>query len=121
MLRPANFGKNCRRDYISCRFSDTLLTEFFMSRLFYSCFSFLLISSAFSLANAQTILTCDSTSVPPIVHQEGIAERIGDIVLNCSGGMPLASVSGNLSIFLSVNVTNRVAGTTVTDIVFTMD
>jgi uncharacterized protein (TIGR03437 family) len=92
-----------------------------MSRLFYSCFSYFLISSAFGLANAQTILTCNSTSVPPIVHVEGIAERIGDIVLNCSGGMPSAQVTGNLSIFLSVNITNRVAGSTVTDVVFTMD
>ena len=92
-----------------------------MSRLFYSCFSYFLISSAFGLANAQTILTCNSNSVPPIVHVEGIAERIGDIVLNCSGGMPSAQVTGNLSIFLSVNITNRVAGSTVTDVVFTMD
>ena len=92
-----------------------------MSRLFYSCFSYFLISSALGLANAQTILTCNSTSVPPIVHVEGIAERIGDIVLNCSGGMPSAQVIGNLSIFLSVNITNRVAGSTVSDVVFTMD
>src|ERR1700693_3774722 len=92
-----------------------------MLRLFYSCFSFFLISSAFGLANAQTILTCNSTSVPPIVHSEGIAERVGDIVLNCSGGMPAAQITGNLSIFLSVNVTNRVAGTTVTDVAFTID
>jgi len=92
-----------------------------MSRLFYACFSCLLISSAFGLANAQTILTCNSTSVPPIVHVEGIAERIGDIVLNCSGGMPAAQITGNLSIFLGVNVANRVVGSTVTDVVFTVD
>src|ERR1700751_4676654 len=92
-----------------------------MSRLFYACFFCLLISSAFGLANAQTILTCNSTSVPPIVHVEGIAERIGDIVLNCSGGMPAAQITGNLSIFLSVNVTNRVSGSNVTDVVFTVD
>src|ERR1700726_4891996 len=92
-----------------------------MLRLFYSCFSFFLISSAFGLANAQTILTCNSTSVPPIVHVEGIAERIGDIVLICSGGMPAEQITGNLSIFLGVNVTNRIAGSTVTDVVFTVD
>ena len=92
-----------------------------MSRLYYSCFSFFVISSALGLANAQTILTCNSTSVPPIVHGEGIAERVGDIVLNCSGGMPAAQITGNLSIFLSVNITNRVAGTTVTDVAFTVD
>jgi hypothetical protein len=92
-----------------------------MSRLSYSTFYLFLISSAFGLANAQTILTCNAISVPPIVHTEGITERIGDIVLNCSGGTPSAQITGNLSIFLSVNVTNRVAGNTVTDVVFTMD
>src|SRR5579862_3787612 len=92
-----------------------------MSRLFYACFSCLLISSALGLARAQTILTCDSTSVPPIVHVEGIAERVGDIVLNCSGGMPAQQITGNLSIFLSVNITNRVAGTSVMDVAFTID
>jgi uncharacterized protein (TIGR03437 family) len=92
-----------------------------MLRPFYSCFSFFLIASAFGLANAQTILTCNSTSVPPIVHTEGIAERVGDIVLNCRGGMPAAQITGNLSIFLSVDITNRVAGTTVTDVAFTID
>jgi uncharacterized protein (TIGR03437 family) len=92
-----------------------------MPRPFYFRFSLLLISSAFGLANAQTILTCNSTSVPPIVHAEGIAERIGDIVLNCSGGMPAAQVTGNLSIFLTVNITNRVAGSNVTDVAFMID
>ena len=92
-----------------------------MSRLSYPCFSLFLITSALGLANAQTILTCNSTSVPPIVHTEGITERIGDIVLNCSGGNPGASITGNLSIFLSVNMTNRVAGNTITDVVFTID
>ena len=97
------------------------ITEFYMSRLFYPSFSFFLMTCAFGIADAQTILTCNSTSVPPIVHTEGLAERVGDIVLNCSGGMPSAQVTGNLSIFLSVNITNRVAGNNVTDVAFTMD
>jgi uncharacterized protein (TIGR03437 family) len=92
-----------------------------MLRLFYPSFYLFLVSSALGLANAQTILTCNSIAVPPIVRTEGIAERIGDIVLNCSGGAPAARITGNLSIFLSVNITNRVAGNTVTDVVFTVD
>src|SRR5579864_2692138 len=92
-----------------------------MSRVYYPCFLFSLISCAFGLANAQTILTCNSTSVPPIVHAEGITERVGDIVMNCTGGMPGARITGNLSIFLAVNITNRVSGRSVTDVVFTID
>ena len=71
--------------------------------------------------HAQTILTCNETAVPPVVLGEGITERTGDIVLNCSGGTPGFRVSGNLSIFLTVNITNRVVGNTVTDVVFTVD
>lgn len=37
-----------------------------------------------------------------------MAERVGDILLQCSGGSPGAVVSGNLNLFLPVNITNRV-------------
>ncbi len=92
-----------------------------MSRLLYPCFCLFLTNSAIVSSHAQTILTCNSVSVPPVVRLEGIAERVGDIVLNCSGGSPGANITGNLSIFLSVNITNRIAGNTVTDVVFTVD
>ena len=92
-----------------------------MSRLSYACFFLFLARGAFGPASAQTILTCNSTAVPPIVRSEGLTERVGDVVFNCSGGMPGAAITGNLSIFLSVNITNRVAASTVTDVVFTLD
>lgn len=38
---------------------------------------------------------------------EGVTERLGDLLLQCSGA-PGATVSGNLTIFLPVSVTNRV-------------
>ena len=67
-------------------------------------------------------LTCNANAVPPIVRGEGLTERIGDIVLNCSGGTPNANITGNFSVFLNTNITNRVtAGNTVTDVVFTVD
>ena len=81
----------------------------------------LLTISFFSISNAQTILTCSESTVPPVVKGEGITERTGDFVLNCAGGAPGAMVTGNLSIFLNVNVTNRVVGNTVTGVVFTVD
>jgi uncharacterized protein (TIGR03437 family) len=66
-------------------------------------------------------LTCNATSVPPIVRAEGITERIGDIVVNCSGGAPGAKITGNFGVFLPVNVTNRIAGTTISGVNFTVD
>jgi len=83
-------------------------------------FSAILLSCALTPAQAQ-ILTCTAGSLPPVVHVEGITERAGDIVLNCSGGAAGATISGNLNIFLNVSVTNRVIGSTVTDGIFTVD
>ncbi|MGI8743726.1 MAG: IPT/TIG domain-containing protein [Bryobacteraceae bacterium] len=84
-----------------------------------STFAFLSLSvSAFSQTQ---ILTCNATSVPPIVRGEGITERVGDIVVDCSGGTPNTQMTGNFSIFLSVNITNRISGNAVTGVVFTID
>ena len=64
-----------------------------MLRPFLICFLLFLIFGAFDFSNAQPILTCNESAVPPIVKGEGIAERTGDIILNCSGGTPAACVS----------------------------
>ncbi len=44
-----------------------------------------------------------------MVHGEGITERTGDIVFTCSGGTADATMTVDLSIFLNVNITNRLA------------
>jgi uncharacterized protein (TIGR03437 family) len=92
-----------------------------MTRLWRN-FGFIFIAcSVFGLLKAQPVLTCQSTAVPPIVAGEGITERIGDILMSCTGGTPGAQVTGNFSVFLNVNITNHVSGNTVTDVVFTVD
>src|SRR5690349_1813560 len=50
---------------------------------------------------------CAVTSVPAQVRAEGVTERLGDIILQCSGSTPGAVLSGNLSVFLPVPITNR--------------
>lgn len=52
--------------------------------------------------------TCAVTSVPTQVRSEGLAERLGDINLQCSGSTPGAVLTGNLSVALPVAITNRV-------------
>ena len=89
-----------------------------MSRPLYLCLGLTLALFQFSYAAS---LTCSQTAVPPVVKGEGIAERTGDILFNCSGGAPGAVVTGNLSIFLTVNITNRVVGNTVSGVDFTVD
>lgn len=62
----------------------------------------------FSLGlHAQTPTTCAASAAPYIVHSEGLAERMGDITLQCSGA-PGAVVTASLSVYLPVTITNRV-------------
>ena len=64
-----------------------------------------------SVAGAQPFQCTANAGVPPIVRAEGIAELVGDVVINCTGGTPTAlgaDVPGlNLRIFLNVNITSR--------------
>jgi len=56
---------------------------------------------------AQKPTTCAVTTAPTIVHSEGVAEKLGDIVLQCSG-TPGASATADLNVYLPVSITNRV-------------
>ena len=88
-----------------------------MSHVLYPLFSLVFAGSLL----AQN-LTCNAAAQPPLVRTEGITERTGDILLSCSGGTPGAQITGNLTLFLSVNVTNRIsASNTVTGVIFTAD
>jgi len=52
--------------------------------------------------------TCAVSSVPSQVRAEGLTERMGDILLQCSGSNPGAVLTGNLSVAFPVAITNRV-------------
>src|SRR5215469_12276505 len=49
--------------------------------------------------------TCTVTNTTPTVHSEGLAEQVGDISFNCSGGV--GPVSSLIVISLNTNITNR--------------
>ncbi|MGA2131400.1 MAG: IPT/TIG domain-containing protein [Bryobacteraceae bacterium] len=51
--------------------------------------------------------TCSVNAAPLIVHSEGVAERLGDIVLTCTG-TPGTAVTASLSANLPVTITNRI-------------
>lgn len=80
----------------------------------------LLAAAALFTASAAP-LTCIGSAVIPIVHAEGVTERIGDIVLQCSGGTPGQQVGGNFTVFLNAPVTNRVSADNFADAVLTID
>src|SRR6185312_10194476 len=65
---------------------------------------------------------CQVTSAPVQVRAEGLAERVGDIFLQCSGATPGSVFNGNLTIFLPVSITNRVDAANLTrDAVVSID
>jgi uncharacterized protein (TIGR03437 family) len=66
-------------------------------------------------------LSCAASANPPVVRAEGITERTGDILLSCSGGQPNATISGNLTAYLDVNVTNRIAADGSMDVLLTVN
>ena len=71
-----------------------------------------LMFGAAASANAQPALSCSTNAgVPPIVRAEGLTELVGDLILNCTGGVPTAAGAAvpqvNFQIFLNTNVTSR--------------
>jgi uncharacterized protein (TIGR03437 family) len=71
-------------------------------------------------ADAASSLTCGVTAVNAVVRSEGLAEQLGDIVLNCSGGTPNGTVTGALTVSLNVNDTNRLSAGNVVDAVLSV-
>jgi uncharacterized protein (TIGR03437 family) len=82
--------------------------------------SLLLLFSA-NLSYSQSALICIPSAVPAVVHSEGLSERVGDIVLSCSGGTPGVTINGNLTVFLTVNVTNKLAANNTVDARLSVD
>ncbi len=73
---------------------------------------------------AQTLpgATCQVSAVPTQVRAEGLTERLGDVVLQCSGAQSGAVLTGNLAVYLPIQVTNRIDSSNfATDAVLSVD
>ena len=76
-----------------------------------------LVILSFSGAYAQTPPAsgqCATSSVPTLARAEGLTERMGDIILQCSGANAGSVFSGNLTVFLPVTIANRVNSSNLT-------
>jgi hypothetical protein len=66
-----------------------------------------------------------NSGVPPTVRAEGLTELTGDIVLNCSGGTPIATggtiPQANITIFLNTQVTSRLLSGSLSEAILTID
>ena len=83
-----------------------------------------------SSANAQgtqnAAFACTANAgVPPIVRAEGIAELVGDLILNCTGGTftpaGLPIPQSNVQIFLNTNITSRTYAGNLSEAILTID
>src|ERR1035437_1379004 len=65
---------------------------------------------------------CQVSTSPPLVRAEGLTDRLGDIVLQCSGAVPGTLFTGNVTVIFPVSVTNRVDANNLTrDAVVSVD
>jgi uncharacterized protein (TIGR03437 family) len=78
------------------------------------------VGSIWSLSGQTGSPVCRITAVSPAIHSEGVSERLGDILLACSG-TPGRAVSGNLTISLNTNVTNKLTSGSTVDAVLSVD
>src|SRR5258708_21361280 len=87
-----------------------------------SIFGFIFFGVLISGAYAQTPNTvCVTSATPLVVRSEGLSERAGQILYDCTG-TPNTQIQVNLAIALNVNITNRLSsGNTLTGIIFTID
>ncbi len=82
-----------------------------------------------SMASAQFVnpaFACTaSAGVPPIVRAEGLAEYVGDVVLNCTGGTPTLWNVGvpliNWRVYLNTNVTSALLDSNWTESILAID
>src|SRR6516164_9741697 len=51
--------------------------------------------------------TCVPSAVPPQVRSEGLCERLGVLILQCSNS-PGTVLTGSLTVYVPLSVTNRV-------------
>ncbi len=92
-------------------------------------FAVLALLSSFAVpANAQgtAALQCTfNAAVTPIVRAEGLAELVGDIVLNCTGGTPTQAGApvpqANVTVFLNTNLTSRLTANPFSEVLMLMD
>lgn len=64
--------------------------------------------------------SCQITAVPAQIRSEGVTERLGDIVIHCTG-TPGREIIGNLTVSISTAVTNRVLTGNTLDVSLTVN
>jgi hypothetical protein len=82
-------------------------------------------TSASAQVNNAAFACTANAGVPPIVRAEGLAELVGDLILNCTGGTftpaGLPIPQSNVTIFLNTAITSRLYAGNLSEAVLTID
>lgn len=73
-----------------------------------------------ALCQSSSSLNCTASSSTALVRAEGVTERIGEILFDCTGS-PNAVINVNLTLFLPVEITNRIGAGNSADAQLTVD
>lgn len=73
-----------------------------------------------AFCQSSSSLNCKASSVTALVRAEGVTERIGEIVFDCTG-TPNTVIDVHLTLFLPVEITNRVGAGNSADAQLTVD
>jgi hypothetical protein len=72
--------------------------------------------TASAQTSVQALQCVANAGVPPLVRAEGLSELVGDVTLNCTGGVPTQAgaiiPATNIRVFLNTNITSRILSTT---------
>ena len=72
------------------------------------------------MVHGQAFQCAANAAVPPTIRSEGLAELVGDVVLDCTGGTG-ASGFVNFTMFLNTSVTSNILGGDTTEAVLLID
>ncbi|MFB3776170.1 MAG: hypothetical protein ACE141_01130 [Bryobacteraceae bacterium] len=67
----------------------------------------LLFTAVASAQNPLNPYSCNATAVPTLARSEGHAERMGDVLLTCTGTVPTAGILANIRLRLTANITSN--------------
>ncbi len=89
-------------------------------------FALVALLSSLAVAQSTPALQCTfNAAVTPTVRAEGLAELVGDVVLNCTGGTPTALGAtvpqANVTVYLSTNLTSRITSNPFTEVFMIFD
>lgn len=88
----------------------------------YARLTLLAVVAAAGAEGAVSSLYCQATAVQAHIRQEGLTERLGEVVMNCQGDVPGGDVGASLTLFVNgAAVTNRLNAEGLTDAMLEID